>query len=127
MERDHSPTDAAATSPLRGEVDAQRRVRGSVSRARALRRNETEAEHVLWSVLRNRQLGGYKFVRQLQIGHYFADFACREAALVVEVDGKEVNRTLTPSSKGAEGVEKLVGKKVTVVSSHNKVESISKS
>lgn len=89
MERDHSPTDAAATSPLRGEVDAQRRVRGSVSRARALRRNETEAEHVLWSVLRNRQLGGYKFVRQLQIGHYFADFACREAALVVEVDGSQ--------------------------------------
>ncbi|HYF34420.1 MAG TPA: hypothetical protein VD994_03945 [Prosthecobacter sp.] len=45
---------------------------------------------------------------------------------VVEVEGKEVQRTLTPASKGAEDIDKLVGKKVTVVSSHNKVESITK-
>ena len=70
-------------SPLRGEG----RVRGSVSRARSLRRNETEAENRLWQMLRARQLAGYKFVRQLPIGPYFADLACREAALVVELDG----------------------------------------
>ena len=46
--------------------------------------------------------------------------------LVVDVSGKEVKRTLTPSAKGAADVEKLVGKKVTVVSSHSKVESIVK-
>jgi hypothetical protein len=45
---------------------------------------------------------------------------------VIDEDGKDVKVTLTPSSKGAEDVEKLVGKKVTVVSSHNKVESIKK-
>ena len=41
----------------------------------------------LWNMLRGRQLNGHKFVRQLAIGPYFADFACREAALIVEVDG----------------------------------------
>ncbi|MHB1109037.1 MAG: endonuclease domain-containing protein [Devosia sp.] len=82
-----TPSDAPVTSPLRGEVDAQRRVRGSVPRARSLRRNETEAEHRLWSIIRNRQIDGRKFVRQLPIGPYFADFACREAALIVELDG----------------------------------------
>lgn len=46
--------------------------------------------------------------------------------LVVDVSGKEVKRTLTPGAKGAADAEKLVGKKVTVVSSHNKVESITK-
>ena len=38
-------------------------------------------------MLRARQLGGHKFVRQLPVDPYFADFACREAALIVEVDG----------------------------------------
>jgi very-short-patch-repair endonuclease len=37
--------------------------------------------------LRNRQLGGFKFVRQEPIGDYFADFVCRDRKLVVEVDG----------------------------------------
>ena len=47
-------------------------------------------------------------------------------ALVIEVDGKEVKRTLTPTSEGAADVESLVGKKVVVVSGHNKVESVKK-
>jgi very-short-patch-repair endonuclease len=78
---------SGTTSPLRGEVDAQRRVRGSVPRARTLRRNQTEPEHRLWSLIRNRQ--GHKFVRQLPIGPFVADFACREAALIVELDGSQ--------------------------------------
>jgi very-short-patch-repair endonuclease len=45
------------------------------------------AEQRLWGHLSNRQLGGFKFVRQEAIGKYFADFACRELKLVVEVDG----------------------------------------
>jgi very-short-patch-repair endonuclease len=56
-------------------------------RARELRANETTAEDKLWQRLRNRRLGGFKFVRQLDIGPYYADFACREAKLIVEVDG----------------------------------------
>jgi len=38
-------------------------------------------------MLRARQLGGHKFIRQFPIGPYFADFACREAALIIEADG----------------------------------------
>lgn len=45
---------------------------------------------------------------------------------VVEVGGKEVKRELTPASKGGEEIDKLVGKKVTVVSEHNKVQTITK-
>jgi very-short-patch-repair endonuclease len=45
------------------------------------------AEQRLWGHLRNRQLGGFKFVRQGVIGKYFADFTCRELKLVVEIDG----------------------------------------
>ena len=59
----------------------------SLTHARALRKDDTEAERRLWEELRNRRLNGFKFVRQLPIGPYFADFACRERKLVVEVDG----------------------------------------
>ena len=58
-------------------------------RARQLRAVENEAEDALWRELRGRRLNGWKFVRQLSIGPYFADFACREANLVVEVDGSQ--------------------------------------
>jgi very-short-patch-repair endonuclease len=47
------------------------------------------AEARLWDELKDRKLGGYKFVRQFPIGRYFADFACRKARLVVEVDGSQ--------------------------------------
>ena len=59
------------------------------ARARSLRKVENDAEAALWSELRARRLGGYKFVRQLPIGPFFADFACRDALLVVEVDGSQ--------------------------------------
>jgi very-short-patch-repair endonuclease len=59
------------------------------ARARKLRAVENEAESSLWSDLRGRRLNGWKFVRQFPIGPYFADFACREVSLVVEVDGSQ--------------------------------------
>ena len=55
--------------------------------AQNLRRSTTAAEAQLWRMLRGRRLLGRKFVRQLPIGPFFADFACREAKLVVEIDG----------------------------------------
>jgi very-short-patch-repair endonuclease len=57
------------------------------NRARALRSQPISAEEKLWSRLRNRQLGEYKFVRQVPIGPYFADFLCRARKVVVEIDG----------------------------------------
>jgi very-short-patch-repair endonuclease len=55
--------------------------------ARDLRHTETAAEIRLWEKLRGRRLNGFKFVRQLPIGFYVADFACRAEKLIVEVDG----------------------------------------
>jgi len=55
--------------------------------ARELRKKQTSAEAVLWELIRNRQLLGYKFRRQHQFGDYVADFYCHEASLVVECDG----------------------------------------
>jgi len=42
---------------------------------------------MLWRHHGNRQLGGWKFVRQEPTGAYFADFVRREKLLVVEIDG----------------------------------------
>jgi very-short-patch-repair endonuclease len=58
-------------------------------RARDLRRQSTDAEWKLWAIVRGRQLGGYKFRRQVPIDRYFADFACLDARLVVEIDGSQ--------------------------------------
>ena len=54
--------------------------------ARAMRRNMTPAEAVLWSRLRNGALGAH-FRRQQVIAGFIADFYCHAAALVVETDG----------------------------------------
>ena len=57
-------------------------------RARELRNDMTKVEWYVWSRLRGRQLGGYKFRRQVPIGPYFADFACLSARLILEIDGE---------------------------------------
>ncbi|MBD9436873.1 endonuclease domain-containing protein [Pseudoxanthomonas sp. PXM03] len=56
-------------------------------RARELRRDMTLAERRLWSVLKDRQLDGFRFRRQHPVGPYIADFACLEAGVIIEVDG----------------------------------------
>jgi very-short-patch-repair endonuclease len=59
----------------------------SSDRARQLRAAATPAERLLWSRIKGRQLGGWKFRRQQRLGAYIADFYCHEAALIVELDG----------------------------------------
>ncbi len=54
--------------------------------SRANRQNLTEAEHILWQLLRNNQIG-YKIRRQHAIDGYIADFVCLSKGLVIEVDG----------------------------------------
>jgi adenine-specific DNA-methyltransferase len=56
-------------------------------RARALRRCSPDAERLLWRHLRDRRLGGHKFRRQHPVVGFFADFACVEAHLIIELDG----------------------------------------
>jgi len=54
---------------------------------RALRRDMSDAERLLWQHLRRRQVAGQRFRRQHPVGTFIVDFACLEAALIVEVDG----------------------------------------
>jgi very-short-patch-repair endonuclease len=55
--------------------------------ARALRRNSTDAERILWSELRAGRLNGIIFRRQVPIERYVADFICHATGLVIEFDG----------------------------------------
>ena len=56
-------------------------------KARLLRKNQTLAEAALWQRLRNRELCGHKFRRQVPVGPYVVDFLCKVARVIVEVDG----------------------------------------
>ena len=56
-------------------------------RARALRKNPTDAERTLWKHLRLRQAGGHKFRRQQILGQYIVDSVCFERRPIIEVDG----------------------------------------
>ena len=55
--------------------------------ARNLRRQNTWAEKLLWSWLRDRRFSVYKFRRQHSFGQYILDFFCVEAFLNIELDG----------------------------------------
>ncbi len=77
-------------------------------RAQELRSSATDAEKRLWRRLSRRQLCGFKFSRQMPVGSFICDFMCREALLVIELDGgqhsvqaeKDRNRTRYIVSEG---------------------------
>ena|SRR5438874_2110197 len=56
-------------------------------RARELRKNLTDTERFAWYRLRQRQLGGHRFRRQVPLGQYIVDFVCLERRLILEFDG----------------------------------------
>ena len=57
--------------------------------AKRMRREPTDAERKLWSILRAKRLAGWKFKRQEQIDRYIVDFVCFGARLIVEADGSQ--------------------------------------
>jgi very-short-patch-repair endonuclease len=66
------------------------RVRGTpvtYRNASRYRREPTKAERLMWALLRDRRLNGYRFRRQHPIGKYVADFACVTHRVVGELDG----------------------------------------
>ena len=73
--------------------------------ARRLRAEPTDAETKLWLALRAGRLGGPKFVRQFPIGWYVADFACRSAKLVVELDGGQHAGQVARDAARTEAIE----------------------
>lgn len=60
-------------------------------RRRELRRNQTDAEKILWRQVRRKQLQGRKFFRQYSVGPYILDFYCPVLKLAVELDGGQHN------------------------------------
>ncbi|MFV8357340.1 vitamin B12 dependent-methionine synthase activation domain-containing protein [Flavobacterium sp. XS1P32] len=79
-------------------------------RAKEMRNKPTEAEKMLWNVLSNKGVEGFKFRRQHIIGEFIVDFVCLEKKLIIEVDGSihnepeqiehDKNRTIWLESKG---------------------------
>ncbi len=61
---------------------------------RNLRKNQTDAEKKLWSILRNKQLEGLKFFRQYSAGSYILDFFCPTKRLAIELDGGQHNEKI---------------------------------
>jgi methylmalonyl-CoA mutase cobalamin-binding domain/chain len=61
------------------------------NRIREMRRNATDAEALLWHILRNRAFHNAKFRRQHPVGGYILDFYCHEAKLAIELDGSQHN------------------------------------
>jgi very-short-patch-repair endonuclease len=57
------------------------------SQARALRKDMTPAERIIWYALRAHRLNGASFRRQAPIGPYIADFISHAAKLIIEIDG----------------------------------------
>src|SRR5205807_5251090 len=55
--------------------------------AKALRRDSTDAERIIWRALRAHRMNGASFRRQTPIGPYIVDFVCHAAKLVIEIDG----------------------------------------
>ncbi|MCW5647165.1 MAG: endonuclease domain-containing protein [Sphingopyxis sp.] len=72
-----------------------------MERAKALRRALTQPEKKLWSALRDRRLGGFKFCKQQPIGPFIADFVCQERRLIVEVDGSQHAESETDRTRDA--------------------------
>ena len=55
--------------------------------SRDLRKNMTDAESLLWSRLRRKQILGVQFYRQKPLLNFIVDFYCPIANLVIECDG----------------------------------------
>ena len=61
--------------------------------ARELRSRMTDAEALLWMLLRNRRVAGAKFRRQSPVGRYILDYYCVEKKLAIELDGGQHGET----------------------------------
>ncbi|WP_082434519.1 endonuclease domain-containing protein [Devosia sp. A16] len=70
----------------------------STELARKLRRSPPEPERRMWGILFPLRRQGYNFRRQAKIGAYYADFACRHPAMVIEVYGETHTTDLAQSN-----------------------------
>jgi very-short-patch-repair endonuclease len=66
----------------------QQRDPGQITRAKEMRREMSPPERALWRILRGHRLEGWKFTRQVPVGPFYIDFACRRERLGLELDGE---------------------------------------
>lgn len=59
--------------------------------AKSMRHTATDAEHLMWQILRAKRFMNLKFRRQHVIKQYIVDFYCHEIGLVIELDGSQHN------------------------------------
>ena len=81
-------------SQERGRVLATETSERLRSFARAMRKEPTKSENMLWQTLRGRKLEGLKFKRQEPMGSYIVDFVCHEKKLIIEADGGQHSESL---------------------------------
>ncbi|MEN8117199.1 MAG: DUF559 domain-containing protein [Bacteroidota bacterium] len=84
-----------------------------------LRNNSTSAEATLWSMLKNKQAGGYKFRRQHSIGNFVVDFYCPTLNLSIDLDG-EPHADLNSIARDTERDDELAEYGITVLRYENR-------
>ncbi len=75
--------------------------------ARKLRRGNILTEALLWDKLKNKQLFGYKFLRQKPIDNFIVDFYCKELMLAIEIDGSSHNQKMEQDLERQMKIENL--------------------
>jgi len=75
--------------------------------ARAMRRDATPEEDLLWERLRGRKFHGQRFRRQHALGPFIVDFFCSESRLIVEVDGGIHETTVKQDGERADALQAL--------------------
>jgi len=89
-----------------------------VEAARALRREATPAERLLWEQLRTQRFEGLKFRRQHAVGTYVLDFFCAEPGVAIEIDGS-AHETPEQRDRDAERTASLVERRIRVLRFRN--------
>lgn len=77
------------------------------SLAKENRKKPTEAEEIVWEIIRKRILG-YKFTRQKPIARFIVDFYCSKLLLVLEVDG-EIHQKSLEKDRGRDEILEAMG------------------
>jgi very-short-patch-repair endonuclease len=96
---------------------------------RVLRRRSTEAEEMLWLLVRNRQILDKKFLRQYPIifklngkrRFFVADFYCHENRLIVELDG-EIHEKRKNYDKMRDDILKTLGYQIIRIKNDELIE-----
>ena len=64
------------------------RYRGSLTfMSNKNRKNQTDAEKIIWDKVLSRDKTGFRFLRQKPIDRFIVDFYCSKLSLAIEIDG----------------------------------------